>query len=226
MAERRAGYGHIARSSGHHLAAGRFDQAALLTDDAVSGNQPDLPALTCIAGGDLAAVFEHDTVVVGVERVNPAFASDGVEAFECVVAGQKVVVADVQRGGNQARHVNPRSVAKQNAVGVQQKHPAVGFEVAQDLAGCVASDAVEHGTGRALLHEAHGVPGANAEAVPVDDGARGVGHLYAIGKALDANRAVDHCGSSRKRLSIGFAGQHGGEHKGVQSNFHGGCLAG
>ncbi len=165
-----------------------------------------------IAGGDLAAVFQHHPVVVRVERIDAGFAGDGVEALEGVVAGQKVFVGDVQRGGDQARHVNPRSVAKQNAVGVQQKHPAVGFEVAHDLAGCVASDAVEHGTGRALLHEAHGVPGANAEAVPVNDGAGGVGHLYAIGKALNANRAIDHCGRSRQRLGIGFAGQHGGEH--------------
>ena len=53
-------------------------------------------------------------------------------AGEGVIPGEEVVVADVERRGDEGTDVDPRAVAEQDAVGVDQEDLAVGGELAID----------------------------------------------------------------------------------------------
>jgi len=85
-----------------------------------------------------------------------------------VVAGEKVGIAEVKGGGDQAADVDLRTGSEQDAVGVDHENLAVGAEAAQYLAGVLAEHAVERDGGCAGLVEAHRFVGRNAEALPVD----------------------------------------------------------
>ncbi len=84
----------------------------------------------------------------------------------------EVVVAQVQRAGDQAAHIDLRRGPEQDARAVEQGDAAVAGEAAEDGAGCRATaDAVERaavGTGQL---EVHAAARADVEALPLVDGA-------------------------------------------------------
>ena len=95
---------------------------------------------------------------------------------EADVAGQPVGVVEVQGRGHQPGDVDPRALAEQHAVRVEQPDPAVAAQVAEDGRRIVAGDAVEDLAGGVGLLEAHRIAGPDREGVPVDDGVRRVVH--------------------------------------------------
>ena len=89
-------------------------------------------------------------------------------AGKLVVARHEVGIGDVHGGSHQATHIDRCALPKQDAVGVDEEHLAVGRQVAQDVGRIGANDAVERHRTAAGLHELHGLAGLNAEALPVD----------------------------------------------------------
>ena len=91
-------------------------------------------------------------------------------ALKTVVAVDKVLIVDIQRGGHQAADVDVGPFGKQHAVLVDQKHLAGGIEVAVNRRGVVAGNAIERHGGAAVLVEVDGVAFTDAERLPVDNG--------------------------------------------------------
>src|SRR5690606_32797527 len=118
------------------------------------------PRLDHAAVGRVIAGEHHVAVVAGA---NQAFIDDrgagrraGVAA-EDVAAGEEIVVADVQRRGDQSADIEARGRAEENALRVDQEHAAVGGEAAEDRRGVAADHAVEHHRAAARLLELHAV---------------------------------------------------------------------
>ena len=123
-------------------------------------------------------------------------------AFKAGFAGHEVVVANAMGGDQQATHVDLGGGTKQDAVGVGQKHLAVGVDAAQDLAGLGVEHAVEGDrTGRGL-HKIDLGLGAHVEAVPVQH--RAVAGLVDV----EAIAALPDGGGARRHLAT--LGQLGG----------------
>ena len=120
-------------------------------------------------------------------------------AVELEVVRQKVRVGDVERGSDQAVHVNDSSRAKHDAVRVDQKHLAVGSHGAQNLAGVWPGHAIEHGGLRGLLDELGGLPLTDIELLPVQNRARRVGHGQGVAAVHNRGRAVDDGRTDRVR---------------------------
>ncbi len=99
--------------------------------------------------------------------LDPAVTAPAV--FEVQPPVEKILIADLQGGGDQAAHVHLRTLAEGNTRRVGQKDLAVGLEPTQDLAGIFVENAVERGAVTAGLIEAH--PGilADVETLPLGD---------------------------------------------------------
>ena len=157
-----------------------------------SGGQQDF----AIRGGDDAGVFyirrnQVDlSASLGGEVACVAEVGGAEDGGVVVAPGKKVGVAKVEGGGDQARDVNRCARTEHDAVGVDQEYAPVGLQGAEDLAGVVADDAVEYGGGRSLLGEPGGFVRAYREALPVDDGAGGVGDGEGVAAGGEAGLAV------------------------------------
>ena len=145
----------VATAQGHRAQA-RGDPALI---EHLMPQQRDLSTCTTrgratTVGNDAGTVF-HGHALFAVAK-------------EAALVAAQTVVIDVQRAGHQATDVHLRARAKQNAVGVDQIHPAVGIEPAEDLARVVADHPVErNGAGRGLF-ELHRFVRGDAKAAPVD----------------------------------------------------------
>ena len=89
-------------------------------------------------------------------------------AGKFVVTGHKVGVVDIQGGGYQARRVDRGSLAEQHAVRVDNKHLAVGRQVAEDGRAVAAQHAVQGHRIAVGLHELHRFTLVDIELGPVD----------------------------------------------------------
>ncbi len=121
---------HAVASRQQHVAIGRVDEAAVLH---IGRNQVNKATL----GGVDRALVVHLALTAC--------------ATEIEFAGQKVGVAELERGGNQPGRVDACPLAKHDAVGVDQENPAIGLQLAQDLARALTGDTVQHGAGAGLL---------------------------------------------------------------------------
>ena len=93
-------------------------------------------------------------------------------AAEAVVASHEVGIADVERGGHEAAHVDLCPARKQHACRVAEEDLPVRVELAVDLADTVAHDAVQgHSAGTGLVKGDAG-SGADVKGLPVNGGAR------------------------------------------------------
>ena len=166
----------------HHLARSQHDVAAVAGDHRV--------AVHANVGGN--------QVDIAVARTDAALGLDGAGcalALELELARLEVGIVHVQGGRHETLGVNDAARAKYHAIRVHQEHPAVGAERAINLAlevGVLCLYAVEYGAGRILLLEVSGLPGADVEALPVDDRARCVGHRQARTLGLHGGLAVHY----------------------------------
>jgi hypothetical protein len=141
-----------ARAGQHHLAEPRGDHAAVLH---TRRNQRD------------QAAFGHaDLALVDDARAGPA------RQVEAQLAGHEVFVARIGGRQHQCGRVEPRVAPDEDAVLVDQVNAPVGRERAQQRGGFVADHAVERGRHCRGLLEAHRLARPNAEALPVNHGAR------------------------------------------------------
>ncbi len=177
-------------------------------------------------GGVVAG--EHD--VAAVAGADQAFIDDrgagrraGIAA-EDVAPGEEIVVADVQRGGDQAADVEARRGTEEDALRIDQEHAAVGRQAAEDRRGIAADDAVEHHRAAAGLHELHAVALADREALPVDDGlVAALGDELLRGRGIvDGGAAADDAAAGGQLLGLRRqAGQqHAAEADGGQCRGH------
>jgi hypothetical protein len=123
----------------HHLAVGRRDDAA------VFHRRRDQEDLAAGRRGDRALIAD-------LARVGGA--------VEVVFTGQEIGIRDIQAGGHQPVHIHARAGAEQHAVGINQEHLAVRLQRAEDHAGVLSGDAVQHLAVGALLDEARQLVGA------------------------------------------------------------------
>ena len=91
-------------------------------------------------------------------------------ALKTVVAVDKVLIVDIQRGSHQATHIDASPFGKQHPILVDQKHLAGGIEVAVNRRGIVADNAIERHGGAAVLVEVDSAAFTDAERLPVDNG--------------------------------------------------------
>ena len=232
----RGHHGVQALGGQHHQAAIRIDglfvfhqrvQAALVDADThqrvAIEVQADLVARCqdgCAqAGRDHAFVFDlvaqqrHIAAVCRVDRAQVDDAGLAGVGSKGVAPGHKVGIAQVQRGGHQATHVDAGSAGEQHAVGVEQKHLAIGVHGPGNHRLLIADHAVED-HGRCIgLHEVHRGRAADREALPVDgralaalvdgervgraaDGSDASADLSAGGQGIDGDSPSWHCASS------------------------------
>ena len=179
-----------------HAAPGRQDHFAIRRrDDArvfhVRRDQQHLPAL---------ARIDHTSI---------ADAAGYAAGRELVLAGQEVLIRHAQAGRHQTVHVHLRAVAEDDAVRVDQENLAIRFQAAQDLAGVLSRDAVEHGATAVLLDEARDLARMDGKALPVDDGVGRVRDREDVALLVERRLSVDH-------LRQGGVGLRGAETAGQQ----------
>ena len=93
-------------------------------------------------------------------------------------------------GDQEAAHIHLSGGAKQDPIGVGQKHLAVGVDAAQDLAGLGVEHAVEGDRAGRGLHKIDCGLGAHVEAVPVQHRAvAGLVDVEVIATLANAGRA-------------------------------------
>ena len=131
--------------------------------------------------GHRACLRDHHTLVahLGCEQRDVApqgrvelavidHTARGPFALEADLARHEIIRAGPAGGGHQTAYVDLRSGREIDAVGVAQKHLAVGADLAVDLAGVVAHNLVQHHRAAAGLVELHFGIAADIEAGPVD----------------------------------------------------------
>ena len=132
-------------------------------------------------------------------------------AGKAMASGEEVGIGEVQRGGDQAGDIYSGTGAEHDAVGVDQEHATVGLQRAEDLAGVAADDAVEDGGAGGLLGETGDFVGLDAEVLPVDDGAGGVGDGEGVAAGGEAGLAVDDVAAHRVGVCLKGEQAAGGE---------------
>ena len=114
-------------------------------------------------------------------------------------ARHDITVGDVQGGGDQAAYIDRSPLAKQDAVGIDHKHPPVGRQAAQDGRGVRAQHPVQHHGAAVGLHKQHPLAQADVEALPVDGRVlRGLGDGGAQRAGGHAGRARSHHAALRQ----------------------------
>ena len=86
-------------------------------------------------------------------RIDAALIDDAARAAAAEMARRAVQarITDIERGGNQATHVDLRSCTKQHAIRIDQIDLAIGIEPAEELGGTRVADTVDgNGAGRRL----------------------------------------------------------------------------
>ena len=114
----------------------------------------------------------------------------GAVAGELVAARHQIGVRDVQCRCHQTAHIDRCTLTEQDAVGIHQKHLAVGVQAAQDAGRIGANDTVERDRTAAGLHKLHRLARLDAKALPVDRHVgRGLGDCHVARSAADAGAA-------------------------------------
>ncbi len=162
----------------HDFAVGGSD------DPAVGDGGSDEVNMAAASGADIAVVFDGLSQPVG-------------EAHAPV---QEIRIAHAQGGGDEPSHVDLRSGAEHDAVGVDQKDaPARRHAVAQFRlqsteypGGILAGDTVQYCAGTGLLYEAGDLVRPDGERLPVDDRIGGIRNLQQIPHGVYRNLPADH----------------------------------
>ena len=138
----------------------------------------------------LIAQQRHVAAVCGVDGAQVDDAGLAAVSSEGVAPRHEVGIADVQGRGHQTADVDAGSAGEQHAVGVEQKHLAIGVHGTGNHRLFSADHAVkDHRRGIGLLEVDRGVA-ADREALPVDGGLlRRLLHGQCVGGAADAGCA-------------------------------------
>ena len=115
---------------------------------------------------------------------------------QLVVAAQKIWQLQVESRRHQRAHINAGIGTKQHAVGVEQPHTAVTSKAAQDVAGVLARDAIEHLATCIGLLKKHAVSSADGELLPVQHTVGAGGDLQVAARLVDNSAAVHHAQAS------------------------------
>ena len=135
---------------------------------------------------------QHLPALARVDDACIADAARDAARREFALAGKEVGIRHAQAGRHQAVHIHFRALAEDDAIRVDQEHLAVRFQAAEDLAGVLSRDAVEHGAIAVLLDEARDFTGMDGKALPVDDGVGGVRDREDVALLIERRLAMDH----------------------------------
>ena len=167
-------------------------------------------------GAGITDMRGHEGAQAGVGDRERAFVDDGGGAIRGgreleLTAGEEGILIEVERGGNQARGVDGRAFAEEDAVGIDQDDATVGRDRAKNLGWSDADDFVRGDGRRGRLVEADAFALRDGEAVPLDE--RAVRRLV----DRDARRALaGHRGGAAGDVGAGGIGEgaDGGQHRG------------
>ncbi len=99
----------------------------------------------------------------------------------------EIIIADIHASSDQAMHIDSGIRAKNQAIGIHQKYPAIGIDRPHDLARVLIENMIQHAGRRRRLNEVDLFIGLDVEAVPiqhqgiamlVDLGGYRIGHGY------------------------------------------------
>ena len=167
-------------------------------------------------GAGVTDMRGHEGAQAGVGDRERAFVDDGGGEIRGgreleLTARKEGILVEVERGGDQAGGVDGRTLAEEDAVGVDQDDPAVGRDRAEDVGRRDADDFVCGDGQRRRLIEADTFALRDGEAVPLDE--RAVRRLV----DRDARRALaGHRGSAAGDVGAGGVGEgaDGVQHRG------------
>ncbi len=171
---------HAVAGGQQHVAVRRGDDAAVFH---VRRDQQNLPAA---AGMDGSLVDDGAGLLAGIE---------------IHLASQEILVRQRQAGRHQPRHVDPRIAAEQHAVRIDQENFAVRLQGAEDLAGVLPRNAVEHAAAGVLLEKARDFARIDGKALPVDDGIGRIGDRKQIALLVEGGLAMHHL--RQDRIGVG-----------------------
>ncbi len=127
----------VAAEIQHRLPPGAQIDVSVIGDDGALVGHRAADEAHRAAGGRLDdAPVDHQTAVLAGRTL------------ETVIARHEVAGAHPQGTGDQAAYVHPGTGAEDDARGIDEEHPPVGLDAAENLAGTLTEDAVEHGRGR------------------------------------------------------------------------------
>ena len=178
-----------------HRGVGPIGQRQLL-----AGGQYDIAARADL--NHAAAVVVHfrrnqdhvtaDAIDAGFQRAHIVDAARVGIAGEVKRAVQKILVTQSQRRRHQRRHINLRAFVEHHAIGVDQKHLAIGGQAPEYLRRVNVSHPVQHRRLRALLIEMRGLAHFDIKLVPLDNRPGAVGHRQRGAVAHEIRRALQH----------------------------------
>ena len=133
----------------------------------------------------------------------------GAVAGKFVIARHEIGVIDIERGGHQPGRVHGRTLAEQDAVRVDDKHLAVGRQIAQDGRAVIAQHPVQGHRIAIGLHELHRLALVDIEVGPIDNRvlAALIDHRRA-GRAGNVRLARHHRSACRPRQRKRSVAQH------------------
>ena len=171
--------------------------------DDVTRGEDDRPEI----GLDQAIVVDggtkqRDLAATGVDHA--VVADRAAAAAETVIAGHEVGIGDAERRCDKAADVDAGALAEQDAVAIDDEHPAVGGQAAENDRWIAADDAVERHRAAVRLGKDDMAVLADRETLPVDHRALaglGDGHRRRI--ACDAGVADADGAAARQGLCAG-----------------------
>ena len=125
-------------------------------------------------GAGVTDMRGHEGAQAGVGDRERAFVDDGGGAIRGgreleLTSGEEGILVEVERGGDQASGVDSRTLAEEDAVGIDQDDATVGGDRAKDLGRGNADDFVRSDGTRRRLVEADAFALRDGEAVPLDE---------------------------------------------------------
>lgn len=184
-----------------HIAAVRFEFRHVRLDEAAVRHTGAAPGASGIAHDHALIACRHDEYIRACgqshgaircaddtrvahlktdEKHIPAGGADAAcigDACRCTTrvchlsARHEHAVAQVQRGGCEARHIHHGAPAKDDAAGIDEEHLAVGAERAVEQRRPAIQHAVQRGGGGIWHDELRLLAAGNVEGAPVNDGA-------------------------------------------------------
>ena len=159
---------------------------------------------------------------MGLDQTLVDNAASGAVARKLVVAGQEVLVAQIQRRCHQRADIDARRWTKHDARGIEQKHLSVGRQAAEDLTGAAIADAVQRHAVAAGLHKLHRGVFADIERAPVGhEFVATLTHCHRVTALRHAGQTADNLssrwqligtGCSMRQLECGTGDQTGHQH--------------
>ena len=116
---------------------------------------------------------------------------------------RRIRIGQVERRGDEATDIDRRALAEQDTARIEQPYLAVGGQMAEDLAGAAAGDAIDREAGGVGLMEDDAGVGADVKPRPVGDDRRAaLMDVHPVRRRGDRAGALDDRAAGRQRGTL------------------------